>query len=119
MGISGDIAMARKRLEVMLIDLDRSIEVLHGGRPSDNCEDVYSGAHPADSGSHLSDAERGEALLDAARRQREQVVAAIRRVEDGTYGACAACGKPVPDGRLEARPEAARCVPCQSKLERR
>lgn len=115
-----DVAAARKRLEEMLIDLDRSIEVLRGERRPPNPEELaFSDTHPADSGSSMSDAERGEALLDAATRQRGQVVAALGRIDDGTYGACAGCGEPVPEGRLEARPEAARCVPCQSKLERR
>ncbi|MFC7647950.1 TraR/DksA family transcriptional regulator [Streptosporangium lutulentum] len=40
-------------------------------------------------------------------------------MEDGSYGLCTDCGSPVPEGRLEARPEAARCVQCQSKRERR
>jgi DnaK suppressor protein len=28
------------------------------------------------------------------------------------------CGLPVPEGRLEARPEASRCVACQAKRDR-
>ena len=32
---------------------------------------------------------------------------------------CADCGKPIPEGRLDARPEAARCVGCQSKWDRK
>jgi len=34
-------------------------------------------------------------------------------MKEGTYGQCVDCGKPVPEGRLEARPEASRCVACQ------
>lgn len=43
------------------------------------------------------------AMLDEVRR-------AQRRVEEGTYGVCEVCGEPIPDGRLEARPWATRCV---------
>ena len=115
-----DVATARKRLEEMLTDLDRAIEVLQGEHRSESpAEHSFSDTHPADSGSDLSDAERSDALLEAAKRQRAQVVDAIHRADEGTYGACVGCGKPVPEGRLEARPEAARCVPCQSKHERR
>ena len=39
-------------------------------------------------------------------------------VQEGTYGQCVDCGKPVPEGRLEARPEASRCVACQAKHDR-
>ena len=43
------------------------------------------------------------ALLDQVRRARQQVA-------DETYGICEACGDPIPEGRLEARPWATRCV---------
>ena len=43
------------------------------------------------------------AMLDEVRRAR-------RRVADGTYGICEVCGDPIPEGRLEARPWATRCV---------
>ena len=43
---------------------------------------------------------------------------ALRRIELGTYGTCLDCGAGVPEGRLEARPEAARCVKCQAKWDR-
>jgi DnaK suppressor protein len=44
---------------------------------------------------------------------------ALSRIEQGTYGVCADCAGPVPEGRLEAKPDAARCVPCQAKHDRR
>src|SRR4051794_33228564 len=43
------------------------------------------------------------AVLDEVRRAR-------RRLADGSYGACEVCGEPIPEGRLEARPWATRCV---------
>ena len=42
-------------------------------------------------------------MLDEVRRAR-------RRVADGRYGICEMCGEPIPEGRLEARPWATRCV---------
>ncbi|MDN5798398.1 MAG: TraR/DksA C4-type zinc finger protein [Intrasporangium sp.] len=35
---------------------------------------------------------------------------ARERVADGTYGLCEVCGEPIPEGRLEARPWAVRCI---------
>jgi DnaK suppressor protein len=58
-------------------------------------------------------------MLDAAHRQRTQVVGALGRIDQGTYGLCADCGGAVPEGRLEAKPDAARCVTCQAKHDRR
>jgi DnaK suppressor protein len=106
-------ATARKRLESMLAELDRSIEVL-GGDPQSAWD--RSGA---DGGSTLTETDRNRAMLDVATRQRRSVLAALNRMDDGNYGLCTDCGKPVPEGRLEARPEAACCVQCQSKRERR
>ncbi len=111
-----DTATARKRLEEMRDDLDRSISVLQGEHPGD--EGASSYPDPADAGTNLSEADRTQAILEAAQHQRSLVLDALGRLADGKYGICTECGKPVPEGRLEARPEAARCVACQSKADR-
>ena len=41
-----------------------------------------------------------------------RVVAALRRLEDGTYGQCVTCGERVSRARLEAVPETATCITC-------
>jgi DnaK suppressor protein len=46
------------------------------------------------------------------------VLDALRRIELGTYGTCVDCGAGVPEGRLEAKPAASRCVSCQAKWDR-
>jgi DnaK suppressor protein len=102
---------AQKRLDEMLTDLDRSIAVLQSEHPE-------ADQHTADAGASLSDSGRIEAALEAMRRQRAEVLAAVARAHAGTYGKCVDCGLPVPEGRLEARPEASRCVACQAKRDR-
>jgi RNA polymerase-binding transcription factor DksA len=101
------------RLESMLQELDRSIGVLRGDPVA------VQDRSAADAGADLTDADRTQAMLDVAARQRTAVLDALKRLDDGGYGRCVDCGRPVPDGRLEARPEAARCVQCQSTIERR
>ncbi|OPG10833.1 TraR/DksA family transcriptional regulator [Microbispora sp. GKU 823] len=108
-----DVATARMRLESMLAELDRSISVLRGDPAAGHDRSL------ADAGADLTEADRTRAMLDAASRQRTAVLAALRRLDDGGYGRCVDCGTLVPEGRLEARPEAARCVQCQSRAERR
>jgi RNA polymerase-binding transcription factor DksA len=110
--------MARKRLEELRDTLDRSISVLGGSNSRQGLAAEYP-PDPADAGAHLSETERAAAMLDAARRQRTEVVGALGRIDQGTYGLCAACGGAVPEGRLEAKPDAARCVTCQAKHDRR
>jgi len=53
-------------------------------------------------------------LTTLARRRIDEVDAALRRLESGTYGACRSCRRPIPPTRLEAVPEATQCVSCAS-----
>jgi DnaK suppressor protein len=43
-----------------------------------------------------------------------EIDAALARVEAGNYGLCEACGKPIPEARLEVLPEATLCVSCKT-----
>lgn len=113
-----DTATARERLEQMRGQIDRSILVLQGEHPSGRAA-VDSPQDPADAGTTLSETDRTEAALAAVQSQRRLVMDALVRIDRGVYGMCADCGKPIPEGRLDARPEAARCVGCQSKRDRR
>jgi DnaK suppressor protein len=113
-----DTTVARKRLEEMRDDLERTIAVLQGERPGPAAGTGYP-QDPADAGSILSEADRTEAILESARGQRGGVVAALARLDAGTYGQCVDCGHEIPEGRLDARPDAARCVGCQSKWAKR
>jgi DnaK suppressor protein len=113
-----EITVARKRLEEMRDELDRSISILHGEHPGPQAGVGYP-LDSADAGSSLSEADRTEAVLISARAQREEVLATLARIEDNTYGQCVDCGHQIPEGRLDARPEAVRCVSCQSAYAKR
>lgn len=47
-----------------------------------------------------------------------QIDAALERIEDGTYGTCASCGRPIPVERLDAYPWASLCIDCKRAAER-
>ena len=47
------------------------------------------------------------------------VEAALRRIQDGTFGECVSCEKEINIKRLEAVPWARYCIECQEKVERR
>jgi DnaK suppressor protein len=113
-----EITVARKRLEEMRDDLDRTMSVLQGERPAPLAGAGYP-QDSADAGSTLSETDRTEAILHSARSQRDEVLAALARIEENTYGRCIDCGNEIPEGRLDARPDAARCVNCQAKHARR
>lgn len=45
----------------------------------------------------------------------KEIEAAFDRLENGTYGACQECAKPVPDERLEIVPYTPHCVGCSRR----
>jgi DnaK suppressor protein len=44
---------------------------------------------------------------------------ALLRIEEGSYGVCARCGKPIDERRLEAVPTARYDAACQTEIEAR
>lgn len=58
-----------------------------------------------------------EAQAEHAATELEQVVAALQRADDGSYGRCLDCDEPIDERRLEAMPAAAYCLTCQALQE--
>lgn len=54
------------------------------------------------------------ALVAQAREHLAEIDDAVGRIDAGLYGTCEACGRPIPDDRLAARPTARRCIACAS-----
>src|SRR3954447_18080346 len=108
---------ARGRVEELLGELERSAAVLQHNGSGDTGELSSFDQHPADSGTNLVDADREEASIEILQGQQERVREAMARLDAGTYGRCVDCGNEMPAERLEARPEAARCVDCQQLRE--
>ncbi|HEY0822974.1 MAG TPA: TraR/DksA family transcriptional regulator [Ramlibacter sp.] len=59
-----------------------------------------------------------EAAYAHATDELSQIVVALRRVEDGSYGFCDDCGEPIDERRLRALPATAFCTACQTIHER-
>ncbi len=57
--------------------------------------------------------QRDLALRERNDRRLLEIVAAIARLDDGTFGTCIRCGRPIAPERLEALPWAAHCIECQ------
>jgi len=51
-------------------------------------------------------------LAHAGRDEARLIRAALERIDSGSYGVCASCGKPIGERRLRALPEATTCLPC-------
>lgn len=61
--------------------------------------------------------ERSEVLgmVERLQETHTEIVAALKRIKDGTYGVCEKCGKPISGDRLEARPTARLCLEDQQE----
>jgi RNA polymerase-binding protein DksA len=69
--------------------------------------------HLADSAPEQIDADIN--VIENERGMMEEVQAALKRIDDGTYGTCINCGVPIPEERLEAIPYTPYCVRCASE----
>jgi RNA polymerase-binding transcription factor len=68
--------------------------------------------------SQVFEQQRDLALRDHNQQHLAEVEAALRRLDDGTYGTCVSCGHPVAPERLEALPWASHCIGCQRLVGR-
>src|SRR5512145_396292 len=56
-------------------------------------------------------------LGNGDRRLLRDVVAALQKIDDGSFGNCERCGEAITDKRLEALPFARHCIDCQRLAE--
>jgi RNA polymerase-binding protein DksA len=56
-------------------------------------------------------------LVAAYERRLEEIDAALRAAEQGTYGICERCGNPIDRERLQIFPETRLCVSCKNQVE--
>ena len=71
--------------------------------------------HSPDSEEQAQERENDEvvdAIGDETRQSIHDITQALQRLEDGTYGQCEVCGKRIAPARLQALPEATRCINC-------
>jgi RNA polymerase-binding protein DksA len=94
--------------------------VNHAGSLADETGDLSSGPgdHIADNASETFMRELDNGLEENADHLLVEIDAALQRIENGTFGTCVACGKPIGEERLEAVPWATLCIDDKRKQER-
>lgn len=75
--------------------------------------------HPAEAATDAEAREGDLRIQLRATEQLERIRMAREALAEGRYGLCVDCGEPIPERRLESLPDALRCVPCQSRVDRR
>lgn len=117
-GVSGvctdvDPDRARDLLTAELTDLDERVRAVQASRAeaaaSAPGQEGAVGQHPGDYGSEVNTVMEADLGAETLAEQRRRIVEAIGRLDDGSYGRCAVCGREIDDERLKARPEAVTC----------
>ena len=98
-----------------------AIDYLHQENPGS----LENGAHEESSDNNLADTatETLDREIDSTLEENSENVlaaidAALKRIEDGTFGMCTNCGKPIAEERLAAIPWATTCIDCRRLEER-
>ena len=65
-----------------------------------------------------TDREINDSLVSGAQASLREVMRALRRMNDGSYGTCLSCFEQLPIERLEVLPQAALCMTCQHAVDR-
>jgi DnaK suppressor protein len=116
-----DTAEYRKRLEDERARLTHAVDFLvkeNPGSLTDELGELAEGGtdnHLGDTATAMYDRELDEGLEEGAQQTLFEIDAALKRIEDGTYGTCGACGKPIAPERLAAIPWARLCIDDQRR----
>ena len=110
--------------KILLDERDRvtlTVENLHetnSGSLEDETEEETYDNHLADSATATLNREIDYSLEENSEHVLSGINEALDRIESGTFGSCARCGKQIGEERLEAIPYATRCIDCQRLAER-
>ena len=99
-------ATVKQHLEARLAQLLRRVRTIEGDLRSPHDRDWPERAN------ELENDEVLEHLDEISLREVTSIREALRRIEEGHYGVCAACGQSVGAARLAAVPTALTCVRC-------
>jgi DnaK suppressor protein len=110
----------RTRLEAKREELRANIAGLTEADPVPIDDSIEANQGPfefEDAAVDLIEIQKERSIRANERALLDEVLKALQRIDNGTYGICENCGKPIPEKRLEAIPWAARDVKCEEELE--
>jgi DnaK suppressor protein len=110
-------AALKERLDELTTEHERIIESIATAQ-RERLADT-AGDDQVDSGSKTVEHEHEISVANTISERIRQVSHALDRLDDGDYGICEKCGKPIPAARLAAFPSATLCVSCKQLEERR
>jgi DnaK suppressor protein len=118
----GELTEIRQRLEAERGELEERIREIEANvfekTQSDLTGEAGFDEDFADAGTATFDRERELSIQNNIRDLIGQINRAISRIDEGTYGTCERCGKPIDAPRLKALPHALLCMDCKRREER-
>jgi RNA polymerase-binding protein DksA len=73
---------------------------------------------PDEGDAEIFEREKNSALIAVLDKRMEDIEAALKSMDAGSYGICNRCGQPIEPERLEVKPDATLCLKCQQEVER-
>ena len=119
-----DTSDFRRRLEeerARLTDAAEFLDHENAGSLDEELGEISAGSadnHLGDLASATYDRELDEGLEEGAQQTLAKIDRALERLDDGSYGTCERCGKPIGEERLRARPWATLCIDDQRLADR-
>jgi RNA polymerase-binding protein DksA len=110
-GVAELLAAERADTVQRLAELERDFAVILESSGSAGLDDE----HDPEGATIAFEREHAAALLSQVRQHLAAIDAAMRRLAEGSYGNCAACGQPIGAARLAARPVATTCIDCAAR----
>ena len=108
--------LLRARLESERKRLIEEMEQLKSSmRPADERREGSPFGKREEEATESYELERRLTLEKSIREQLASVEHALQKFEDGTYGLCDNCGKPIAPERMEALPQATLCLDCKAR----
>jgi RNA polymerase-binding transcription factor len=99
-----------------------AIDNIHAENPGsigeETEETTFQDNHLGDIATATFDREMASTLEDNSTHVLTEIDAALKRIDEGTFGVCTRCGKPISAERLEALPWATLCIDDKRKQER-
>jgi RNA polymerase-binding transcription factor len=109
-----EVADLRIRLEEERLHLETQLTTLEAdtfaSTQSDSSGDVGLDDEPADAGTATFEREKDLSIENNVRDLLHKIDRALKRMDDGTYGICDVCGKPIEKARVKALPYVDLCI---------
>ena len=109
-----ELADLRIRLDEERVQLDTQLTTIEtdsfASTQSESSGDVGLDDEPADAGTATFEREKDLSIENNVRDLLHKIDRALKRMDDGTYGICDVCGKPIEKARVKALPYVDLCI---------